>query len=412
MDQDGGVPSFCVDNRLLGTDRHLLCTEDGFSWRVMVPAETWHLSGTIKPDSDWCLDSLLRLGNVTIDVSPPKRFVNSIVPLLSGSGRQGFDPPWQHLMPVREHRAFTKGLVGQVAVAMERLPTNYYRDTWVPGNRILRSLRPIKVDRSRWQALVDAMVGNVRVVETFKPTDDGFADDITYDRFGTLTGRLTVTSGPSILTLKREYRDIMASSTPGGCIVCVDFAALEARILLYEAGRRCDEADLYGMIAREMGGTVTRKAVKGAVISELYGSSKFALGKALGIKGRELNDFVRQVKAYFNTAALLKRIKQQFVATGNIINRYGRPVLIDEPLDNIFINYYAQSSGADVALLGFSQIVSELPETVRPLCLLHDGLFLDAPPEQLDRVLAVRSVRVPGYVQSFPVKVERLACTP
>ncbi len=319
------------------------------------------------------------------------------------------------LMPARAHQAFVKGLVEGVTVAMDGLPVNYYRDTWVPGDRVIRSLQPARVDTAKWQALVDAKVGNVHVVETFKQDADGFARPITYDRFGTLTGRLTVASGPGIMTLKREYRDIIIPSTPGGCIVSIDFAALEARVLLYEAGRRCDEPDLYDMIAREMGGRVTRKAVKGAVISELYGSSKHALGAVLGIKGRELNDFVNQVKTYFNTAALLKRIKQQFVASGRIINRYGRPILVDEPLDHVMINYYAQSSGADVALLGFSQLINELAvdaPTVRPLYLLHDGLFLDVPHEHIERVLAIRSITVHGYVQKFYLKSERLACTP
>lgn len=259
---------------------------------------------------------------------------------------------------------------------------------------------------------MEAGVGNVKAVSTFVPDHAGFAAPVVYDRFGALTGRLTVTHGPSILTLKREYRDLLVSDT-GGCIVSVDFAALEARVLLYEAGRRCDEPDLYGMIARDLG--YDRKAVKGAVISELYGSSKYALGKALGIEGRELNSFVRRVKAYFNTKELLSRIKAQFFETGRIINRYGRPVLIDDPMDHIFINYYAQSSGVDVTLLGFSLLVERLAREcpgVRPLYLLHDALILDVPLKYLDEVMATRAVTVPGYVQAFPLKVERLSCTP
>ena len=97
--------------------------------------------------------------------------------------------------------------------------------------------------------------------------------------------------------------------------------------MLYEAGRRCENPDIYAMIAEDMGDGITRKAVKGAVISELYGSSKHALGKALGIEGKELNAFVKKVRMYFNTQELLARVKKQFVSTGRLINRYGRTAI-------------------------------------------------------------------------------------
>lgn len=407
------MASFCVDAGVLGTDRHLVCSDTGFTWRMTVPDGVWHLTGTIKPQNDRCLDSLLRLAGVTVDLSPPVRFVNAATLVLSGSVLEGLSPPWSRMIPREAHRAFTKGIIDAVVVAMAQAPAGYFCDTWVPGNVVLRSLVPAKVDRARWQDLLDAGVGNARVVETFRPGADGFAGRTDYDRFGTLTGRLTVTGGPGILTLKREHRNILVPSTPGGRIVSIDFAALEARVLLYEAGRRCDDVDLYGSIAKELGGGITRKAVKGAVICELYGSSKAALGEALGIGGKELTDFVKRVRSYFNTAELLKRIKQQFVATGRIINRYGRPVSIDEPLSHIMINYYAQSTGADVALLGFSQVITRLVEQapeVRALYLLHDGMFLDVPENRLEQVMAIDHVYVPGYVQKFFLKVE--ACTP
>jgi hypothetical protein len=400
---DRTVVPFCIDAAVLGTDRHLVCAESGYSWHVTVPAGTWHLSGQVKPDSDWCLDTALRLGGSSPDLSPPGRFVNAMALVMSGSSAP---VPWQRVMPAGAHRAFVRGIIDQVAVAMAKAPVDYYRGTWVPGNAVIRSLRPARVDAGRFQALVAAGVGNLATVQTFAPDFRGYAMPVTYDRFGTLTGRLTVTKGPNILTLKREYRDLLVPAGDG-CIVSVDFAALEVRVLLYEAGRRCDEPDLYAMIAREIGHD--RKAVKGAVISELYGSSKFALGKVLGIEGRELNTFVKKVKAYFNTPALLKRIKAQFYETGRVINRYGRPVLIDEPQDHIFINYYAQSSGVDVTLLGFSQIVARLAEEapgVRPLYLLHDALILDVPRRHLDQIMSVDHVFVPGYVQKFPIRAE------
>lgn len=405
------VDAFCIDAHLLGTERHLVSASSGFSWSVTVPNDTWHLSGNVKPESDWCLDTVLRLGSVKIDTSPPARFTTAMSTFQSGSNI-GQQIPWQKVMPVRAHRDFVKGLLEQVVVAMDKLPLGYYRSSWVPGNGVIRSLRTAKVNSALFQQLVDAKVGNVTAVKSFAPDHNGFAAPVTYDRFGALTGRLTVTQGPMILTLKREYRTLLKPNDDG-CIVSLDFAALEVRVMLYEAGRSCQDPDLYAMIGRDIGHD--RKAVKGAVISELYGSSKYMLGKTLGINGRELDAFVNKIKAYFNTPELLKRIKAQFYETGHVINRYGRPVLIDDPLDHVFMNYYAQSTGVDVSLLGFSQIVERLEKSapgVRPLFLLHDALILDVPTKHLETVMSIKSVTVPGYVQAFPLKAERLACTP
>ena len=329
--------------------------------------------------------------------------------MASLSGSLGSSPvPWAKVMPALEHRAFVKGLIDAVVVAMVTAPVDYYRAVWVPGNAVFRSLQPMAVDGGRWRELVAAGEGNVPAIKSFHPDDDGFASPICYDRFNTCTGRLTVASGPQILTLKKEHRNVIRSRYGDkGKIFALDFAALEVRVLLYEYGRKCDEPDLYGMIARELG--KDRKAIKGAVISELYGSSKYALGKHLGMEGKELNAFVKQVKSYFKTDELLKRVKAQFVSTGYLENRYGRRVLVDEPLDHVLVNYYSQSTGVDVTLLGFDQVIQKLeqhaPKTI-PLATLHDALFLDVHNDDLAYVKTLDRVKVKGYVQSFPLRLE------
>ncbi len=250
---------------------------------------------------------------------------------------------------------------------------------------------------------------NSRVVEGFRPGQGGYAAPVVYDRFGTRTGRLTVASGPNVLTLKKDYRDMIVSSYTGGKIAYIDFAALEARVLLYEAGGRCDDIDIYTYINNELfNGAASRRAIKGAVISELYGSSKSALGAALGIHGKELDDFVGKVKGLFKTSDLCKRVKDQFLKTAHITNKYGRRVHIEDPLDHIFVNSYAQSTGVDVSLLGFSEIAKMLAGKpgIRPLFVLHDALIMDVSPENLDLVAGLKEVLVPGYTQSFPLKVE------
>lgn len=400
---------------MLGTEKHVVvdCDTDTLASSYLlvdsVPEETWHLSGQIKLNSDWCLDSALKLSGKEINLQPPERFTSA---MSTFSGSLGdINVPWQKVMPARAHLSFVKGLVSETVVAMANSPLDYYKSVWVPGNALLRSLQRVAIDSQLWREHVASGEGNVPAIQSFAPDESGFARQVKYDRFKTLTGRLTVESGPQILTLKREHRNMLRSrhGADGG-IWALDFSNLEARILLYEYGRTCNDADLYGMIASELG--YDRKAIKGAVISELYGSSKWALGKHLGIHGKQLDEFVKKVKDYFSTSVLLERVKSQFVATGKVINRYGRPVTIDDPLDHIFISYYGQSTGVDVTMMGFKHVVDllqkEAPKTC-PVFLLHDAMFLDVHNDDLAVVQSIKQVKVKGYVQKFALKLEKIS---
>lgn len=399
---------YCIDSSIIGTDRHLVCDRDGFSWVHHVPDETYHFTGTVKEANDWCLDSLLKLSGVSIDPNPPLRFVNSMS-VFSGS-LEGMHVPWQKIMPDQEHRVFVRHIVSSIEGCQSILCLEYFETAWRAANAVLRSLQPCYVNKQTWRELVELNEGNVPALRSFEPNLRSRSPLIVYNRFGTLTGRLTVVQGPQILTLKREHRRMLRSRYgDDGQVISLDFAALEARILLYEHGGRCDEADLYQMIARELG--YERKAIKGAVISELYGSSKRALGVQLGISGTELDEFVQKIKHHFSTSELLERIKSQFLKTGKITNRYGRPVVVDEPLDNLFISYYGQSTGVDVTLLGFKQVIDTLEQTAprsKPIFLLHDAIIIDAHKEELDEIRKIQALRIKGYVQRFFLKAENV----
>lgn len=394
----------CIDSTILGTEKHLV-VDDGYTWSADVPPSAWHFSGEVKLHCDRCFDTAIKLAGAVVDTNPPEKFTKSMKTTLNG---RTTSIPWMMIMPEREHRAFVKKIVNSSIEALGKILKNYYVNTWVPESAILRSLKPAKVNESHIRLIKSQPETRNAAIETFRPGVSGFCPTVDYDRFGTRTGRLLVNSGPDILTLKREYRNIIVPSEPRGRIAYVDFSALEARVLLYESGGSCPDVDLYTFISNELfSGTAPRNACKKAVISELYGSGKYAIGKELGIEGKQLDDFVNKIKSFFRTKELLKRVKAEYVKTGKVINRYGRRLVIDDPVDNIFVNTYAQSTGVDVCLLGFSQIAQSLSETrVRPLFVLHDALLLDVPEESVETVSAISEVRVPGYEQAFPVKCE------
>lgn len=318
--------------------------------------------------------------------------------------------PWSQVMPSNAYKSFVKNLIKSIAETIDHLPKDYYRSTWCPGGQLLHSLKAAKVDPVAYRAISAGIEHDSGAFETFRPGPGGFLPPVVYDRFATRTGRLTVSSGPNILTLKKQYRKALKSTFQDGAICSLDFGALEARIILAENGKTSSTPDLYGSLATELfDGRVEREVVKIAVISELYGASKSSLASRLGIGSHKLEEFVTKVRTYFGTADLRKRLKEEFIKTGKIRNKHGRFLDLDDPQDHLFVNTYAQSSGVDVSLLGFKAVVDRLgTDGVRPLFVLHDALILDVREDRLRDVEAVRSVAVPGYAAEFPLKFERL----
>lgn len=318
------------------------------------------------------------------------------------------DPPWSMIIPSSTYRCYIENIVNYVKENISVDPS-YYESSWIHGNKLLNSLRPSKVDGHRINEILNSSVVNAHVLETFKPRGGGYAQPVVYDRFGTVTGRLTVDSGPNILLLKREYRSVLKPTHPGGAILSIDFSSLEARILLYESGNDCEEQDMYAMLARKFG-DLPRDLVKAAVLSVLYGSSKSMVALNLGVSETKVIDVINQIEKYIDTKGLLKKLKQEHKSSGHIKNRHGRKIEVDRPQDNIFISYYAQSTGVDVSLMGFNKLVEGFgSDGIRPIFVLHDALILDVHPDRLEDVYKTKAVTVPGYTQTFPLKIEEIS---
>jgi hypothetical protein len=400
------VRRFTIDSSLLGTSRHIVGDPEGFTWSDSVPRDTWHLSGDAKTaPSAKCLDTLFRLVGHKA-TTPPVRYVNAMRCLTTGS----FPIPWQHALPQGEFRIFFKSLVQETMDAFPRLPFDYYETAWVAGSRVLSSLRPAKVDAEELSKCAESAGQNSAALEGFRPKRSGFSHPVVYDRFATRTGRLTVAEGPNILVLKKSCRSVLRSSFEGGSVAYLDFRALEARIVLAEAGRHSDAEDMYEDVSQSLfGGRVARDVVKTAVLAELYGISRASLKARLGVSDKEIDAFIGAIRMHFGVEPLKHRLREEAAKSGTIVNRFGRPVPVAQGQDNLHVNTYAQSSGVDVAMLGFDAVIQKLgSEGVRPLFVLHDALLLDVDASRLGDVETFDSVSVPGYDKPFPLKLETI----
>jgi len=396
---------FCISAKILGSEKHMVVSSDGFETTSKVPTDKWFLNGVLDPLKPLCLDTLIKLKNATIPIEPPEKWTRSMALLTSGSS-----VPWSQTMPSGAYKAFIKNLVKSISESIDELPKDYYKSAWCPGGQLLCSLKAAKVDPRLYKELALELEHDSGAFETFRPGPGGFLQPVVYDRFATRTGRLTVDSGPNILTLKKTFRKILKSTFPDGVICSLDFSALEARIILAESGKASDSLDLYESLSQDLfGGAIDREATKIAVISELYGASRTALASRLGIANHKLDEFVTKVRSYFGTVELRKRLKEEFIKIGKIRNKHGRFLDLDDPQDHLFVNTFAQSTGVDVSLLGFKSVMDRLgTDGVRPLFVLHDALILDVRGDRLGDVEAIDSVEVPLYDARFPLKLEKI----
>lgn len=395
---------YCIHTSVLGSDKHFVRSDDGFAWTASRPSGAWTLSSaSFKNSRD--LGTVLALHGTVLPTLPDK-YVTAMRLLVTGSNTT---IPWQHVLPRRVYENYFKNTVKVIEDVFSELPFDYYDTAWTAGTAVLSSLKPAKVDVEMWHNLLEAASVNAAVLSSFKPDARGFADVPTYNRFGTRTGRLTIADGPNILTLKRENRAIIRSSFKSGAVCTLDFRALEPRIVLAEAGRSSDAEDMYGEVADKLfGDRQNRDAVKVAIISELYGAAKESLRARLGISQAKIDSFVRGINDYFDLDKLRRRLESE-ASGGKIHNRYGRCLKIDLEAKNTLVNTYVQSTGVDVAMLGFKSVLDSLgSDGVRPLYVLHDALIIDVRDDRLKDVAQIRDVQVRGYDVKFPLKFEQL----
>lgn len=383
--------------QLLGSESGLVVDEDGYRWSSRRPPECWALRGEVRLEEDAnSLDELAKLEAASLPTSPPPRFAKS----LGAIG--GSKPMWSMAMPRRDYRSFVEDLVSATASFVSGVETSYYLETWVPHRRVFSSItRMAAPDPSLFTQDHD------QDVSSFKPRG-GLCDRIYYNRFGTRTGRLTVASGPSVLTLRKDLRKFLRSRHgEPGVLLQLDFSALEVRLLAADPTKSVPPGDPYQELADDLG--MDRKSAKLALISTTYGSSERGLATSLGVDVPFARRIVEAIHRRHGVDQQVQRLRAEHTKQGYIRNRYGRRVEVPDAADGPLLNSYLQSTGVDVALWGFLQVIDRIPEGHGfPVALIHDAMVLDVTRELAAKIGGSLGLSIPGYDGKFPVKVEPL----
>jgi DNA polymerase I-like protein with 3'-5' exonuclease and polymerase domains len=233
---------------------------------------------------------------------------------------------------------------------------------------------------------------------------------IIYDRLKSKTGRLVVESGPKILLLKKEYRNIIKSRYgDSGKIMYLDYAALETRIMLQLAGKVTTNTDIYASLSKIIfDNKLSRDATKKIILAIAYGMSITTIAHDLGIEHKQASIYYDDVCNYLDKSKL-ENLAHKNLSNGILKNYYGRKIIGE----NNILNSYVQSTGVDVALLGFNNIITTIQENkflMHPLYILHDALIIDCHNSfvpYLDELINA-ACTVQGFDCIFPIHVEQI----
>lgn len=281
-----------------------------------------------------------------------------------------------------------------------------YLEHWIQIDSFLKSLHRATVDTEKLKSLLGGVQeGQKRVIETFLPTSGKKSRKTVYNTAGSVTGRLTVESGPQILTAPKALRSCIVSSFSGGTVYEIDFRSIEPRVAMIAAGMSAPD-DVYQDLLDEFP-SLTRDAAKAVTLTALYGGQPARVAEVAGdlATARKSITFVR---SHFRIERLERQL-QTAADSGMVRNAFGRPLREATADPRIRTNHFLQSTAAELAILKFKEICDAV-DGVKPNFIIHDALIVDVPPE-LDSTLKESARSVSWQGSPLPVSFHSISDT-
>lgn len=238
-------------------------------------------------------------------------------------------------------------------------------------------------------------------LNSFNPKNS-FSRRVNYNRVETTTGRLTVKSGPKILTIPSRCRNIIKSRFNKGHIVHIDFKSLEPRIMSYITGNDFCE-DIYEEIHSNLSFKTDRSVIKRAVISLTYGSSIKNIENMTVEKTKEISEIIED---YFNFNKLIdlsKKVDQYNLRR----NYFGRPIHnLNEKNDRKILNNFIQSTAVDISLNYFYELIKKTDrDNSLPLFIIHDAIIFDVSSDYIDEFKKIVKQNYKNKLGIFPLDI-------
>jgi DNA polymerase-1 len=298
-----------------------------------------------------------------------------------------------------------------------RTKTGYSTDAAVLEE--LRGVHPVIEPVLEWRIYTKLRSTYVEALPTLLAHDDRV--HTTFHQAVAATGRLS-SSDPNLQNipirteLGRRIRRAFVAGSPDTTLVAADYSQIELRILAHVSGdvhlrdAFAREADIHretaARVLRKEPGEVTadeRSMAKMVNFGLAYGMSDFGLSSRAGISRQEAQEFINSYfAAYSGISYYMMAIKDTARREGQVATLLGRKRRIPE-LDarnpslraageRMAINMPIQGTAADIVKIAMIRLEQRLREggfRARLLLQVHDELLLEAPREEVDRLIPV-----------------------
>jgi DNA polymerase-1 len=253
------------------------------------------------------------------------------------------------------------------------------------------------------------------------------------------TGRLS-SSDPNLQNipirtpLGRRIRHAFVAGSPDTTLVAADYSQIELRILAHVSGDEHlrDAFEREADIHRETAARVLRKPPEEVTADErsmakmvnfglAYGMSDFGLSTRAGISRQEAQEFINSYfAAYGGISRYMLHIRETAGEQGYVSTLLGRKRQIPELQsanralksagERMAINMPIQGTAADImkiAMIRTDRALREGSFRARVVLSVHDELLLEAPRDEVDRLIPVLRESMEGALPlSVPLTVE------
>ena len=392
----------CFESEAVGASENLYfdINKNKFLKKVDKNEAIW-LYGSYNKDYN-SLNDLFALDRVKFNLEIPEKYIT----LSKTLGCK--NPIWEYILPNEIYKKCFFSFFKKVLKKFCESDKKYYLDTFKHVS-IFDHLEKAYINEKIYKDYENCEKNSslLKILKTFSPQQDGYANNIKYDRFSSKTGRLKVLDGPSILTLKKEYKNIIKSSYKNGKIVQFDYKEFEARIFLSVVNKNFYTEDVYELIKNKIFyDKLTRNESKILSLSILFGLSDYRIDFFAKKCNKSSESLKKEIYDFFDYNNL-NEILNKNLNDGKIKNYFGREIVVDKK-SNI-ISLYIQSSGVDASLIGFSNIVNyskKMKFLLRPLFIQHDALIVDISESSFDNVEDIKNIgsKIEKLNGAFPIK--------
>ena len=276
-----------------------------------------------------------------------------------------------------------------------------YIQSYLKQKRFLETLRRPKICKETADQL-SRSISHEHISQKVK--EFGESEEKTeYSMSGTATGRLTVRSGPNILTLPSSARKAILPTKKDSKILQVDLTAAEPHMALLVAKKAAPD-DIYDYISKGvLAGALDRSHSKIVILSALYGQSAGNLSKKLP---DEINarDVIRKTKEYFEIDTIKKQLVRDLYE-GSLRNILGRPLWLEKERADLVISHFLQSSVAECSILLFSSFYKEFSNLIKPYYIIHDALIFECEKQLAFSFLEKKNIELSLGTWKFQAKI-------